>query len=325
VSAAALRVHLIATGGTIAMAGNPARPARSGEELVAAIPELAEVAEVRVEQLSNVPGVELAPGAMAQAIAAAAAAVEEGAAGAVIVQGTDTIEETADLADLVWTPDAPLVVTGAMRPAGTAGADGPANLLDAIRVAASPAARGLGAVVVFDGLVHAGSQAVKSHSWRPAAFSSPAPLGEVREGELRLAGPRERPKPISTPAEAAHAVLDGRVPIVAAAAGAGPDAIDAVLDRGAEAIVVISLGAGHLPAAMLPGVERALAAGLPVVVCARPAEGGTLADTYGFEGSETDLARRGAILAGPASAWKARIRLLLALALDVPPRDLFPQ
>jgi L-asparaginase len=324
VSAAAPPVHLIATGGTIAMAGNPARPARSAEELLAAVPELGEVADVRVEQLSNVPGVELTPAAMARAVAAAAAGIDAGAAGAVIVQGTDTIEETADLADLVWSSDAPLVLTGAMRPAGTPGADGPANLLDALRVAVAPAARALGALVVFDAVVHSGSQAVKSQTWRPAGFSSPAPLGEVREGELRLVRRPPRRQPVSSPDELARQSLDARVPIVAVAAGMGPEAIDAVLD-GAAGIVVIALGAGHLPAATLPGVDRALAAGVPLVICTRPAEGGTLAGTYGFEGSETDLARRGAILAGQTSAWKARMRLLIALALGLEPRRLFPE
>jgi L-asparaginase len=319
-------VHLVATGGTIAMAGSPAHPARTAEELLGAVPELGGLADVCAEQLSNVPGVQLDPPAMARAVAAGAAGLEAGATGAVIVQGTDTIEETADLADHVWPADGPpLVITGAMRPAGSTGADGPANLLDAVRVACSPAAHGLGALVVFDGVIHAGSDAVKSHTWRPAAFSSPTPLGEVREGQVRLAARRRRRDPVSSPAEIAADSLGGQVPIVAAAAGMGSEYIDAVLERGAEALVLIALGAGHVPLAMLPGLDRALAAGVPVVVCARPAEGGTLVGTYGFEGSETDLARRGAILAGQASPWKARIRLLLASALGLAPQQLFPQ
>lgn len=308
---------MIGLGGTIAMTGTPARPARSAEELLAAVPGLSDVAEVTVEQLANVPGAHLELAAMARAVAVAAAAVDDGAAGAVILQGTDTIEEMADLAALVWDRQGPLVVTGAMRPGGTAGADGPSNMLDAVALVARPEARSAGAVVVFDGLVHDGAQAIKVHTWRTGAFWSPSPLGEVREGVPHLQpGPRRQ---VATPADAAAAALDAYVPVVTAAAGMDSRPLDALREQGADAIVVLALGAGHVPAAMLPGVDRALTAGLPLAICARPPFGGTLERTYGFEGSETDLAERGALLAGAASPWKARIRLTLALGLGLDP------
>jgi L-asparaginase len=316
------RVHVVATGGTIAMAGSPARPAHSAAELVEAVPGLRAVADVTVEQLSNVPGVQLTPAAMARAGQAAAAAVSDGADGVVITQGTDSIEETADLLDLLWPHNAPLVVTGAMRPAGTTGADGPANLLDAVTAAAALETRGTGALVVFDGLVHAGSAAVKSHSWRTEGFSSPAPLGEVREGRVWMR-PRLRGKPAASLERAAESPLDAFVPIVGAAAGMDSRALETLLTDGPDAIVLIALGAGHVPAAMLPGVDRVLEANVPLIVCARTAEGGTLERTYGFEGSESDLAERGAILAGAASPWKARVRAVLALGLGLELRSLF--
>ena len=113
--------------------------------------------------------------------------------------------------------------------------------------------------------------------------------------------------------------LTAHVPIIAAAAGMD----SRPLDQDADGLVLIALGAGHLPETMLEGVERALAKGIPVVVCARPESGGTLTRTYGFVGSETDLAQRGVMLAGEASPWKARIRLLVALASAKDPRELF--
>ncbi|HEX8857210.1 MAG TPA: asparaginase [Thermoleophilaceae bacterium] len=315
-----MRVHVVATGGTIAMAGALAAPAHAGEELVAALPGVEEIADVSVEQVANVPGVELSPQLAAEALERAERAVAAGARGAVIVQGTDTIEETAQLGDLLWRHEEPVVVTGAMRPASTPSADGPSNLLDAIRVAVSPQARRAGALVSFDGLVHAGDAAVKSHSWRPAAFSSQVPVGRVREGVVELRTRPERRPPIGTLQAALDGGFERRVPIVAAAAGmdGAPLAIE-----GAEAIVLIALGAGHVPKAMLPAVDEALERGLPVVACARPHEGGTLRRTYGYEGSESDLERRGVILAGDASPWKARIRVLAALALRLDPRELF--
>ena len=316
-------VKLVATGGTIAMTGSPARPALDAAELVAAVPELESVAELAVEQLSNVPGVNLDPSSAARALAAAAAGVDDGAAGAVITQGTDTIEETAELAHLCWSSERPLAITGAIRTGGSIGSDGPLNLLDAVRLAASPAARGIGPVVVFDGVVHPAAGAMKVHSWRSAAFGSDSPLGEMREGELRPLRPAPpRGLPVATPAQLAAASLDAYVPIVGAAAGMDSRPLDIMRESGAAGIVVIALGAGHLPEAMLPGVDRALADRLPLVICARPSDGGTLERTYGFEGSETDLAERGAVLAGRLSAWKARVRLLAALALGRDPRAL---
>jgi L-asparaginase len=314
-------VQLVATGGTIAMAGSPAKPALTAAELVAAVQELESVAELRVEQLSNLPGVNLDPTAMARALALASEAIEAGAAGAVITQGTDTIEETAELAHLAWNHDAPLAITGAIRPGGSAGSDGPLNLLAAVRVAASSRVRG--PCVVFDELVHSAAGAVKSHSWRTDAFSSPSPVAEVREGDLRSLHPQPARTAVATSQELAAARLDAYVPVVTATAGADSRPLDALRDGGAEALVIAALGAGHVPEAMLPGVDRALAAGLAVAVCARPPRGGTLTRTYGFEGSETDLASRGAILAGGASPWKARIRMLVALALRRDAASLF--
>jgi L-asparaginase len=318
-------VQLVATGGTIAMTGSPARPALSGEELVAALPELAELAELRVYQHSNVPGVNLDPSSMAGALNTAWEAVKaDGAVGAVITQGTDTIEETAELARLTWDRDEPLAITGAIRTGGSTGSDGPLNLLDAVRFAAAPEARGLGPVVVFDGLVHPAGEVTKAHTWRTDAFASEAPVAEIREGGVRLRGQRPEAtghRVVSDPGHLGPRLGDAHVPIVAAAAGMDSRVLDCA--EAAAAVVLIALGAGHLPEPMLPGVDRLLAAGVPVVICARPERGGTLERTYGFEGSETDLAERGAILAGTASPWKARIRLLVALALGSDPRELF--
>jgi L-asparaginase len=174
---------------------------------------------------------------------------------------------------------------------------------------------------VFDGVVHAAAEAIKSHSWRSDAFSSEAPLGYVREGELMLGRARAR-MAVASPVEVAALPLEHYVPVLAAAAGMDSRPLDALRSDGAAAIVLISLGAGHVPEAMLQAVDRTLAAGVPLVICARPERGGTLTSTYGFPGSETDLAERGAVLAGSRSAWKARIRTLVALGLGREPRDL---
>src|SRR6185437_15072259 len=113
--------------------------------------------------------------------------VEDGSAGIVITQGTDTIEETAFALDLLWAGHAPIVITGAMRNPTLPGADGPANLLAAVRVAASPAARGLGVLVVIADEIHAARFVSKRHTQSPAAFAALAgPLGWVSEGDVRI-------------------------------------------------------------------------------------------------------------------------------------------
>jgi L-asparaginase/Glu-tRNA(Gln) amidotransferase subunit D len=142
-------VAVFTLGGTIAMqarAGEAVAPALSASDLLAAVPGLDDAGvELRVRDVANKPGASLSFGDLFGLAEAISAAMDDGVAGAVVIQGTDTIEETAYLLDLLVAGDAPVVVTGAMRNPSLAGPDGPANILAAIRVAASGSARGLGA------------------------------------------------------------------------------------------------------------------------------------------------------------------------------------
>ena len=156
----------------------------------------------------------------------------------------------------------------------------------------------------------------------PTCPSSPRPLGEVTGDTIVLRGTPAARAPVAALADAAAASLDAYVPVVAAAAGMDSRPIAALLDQGADALVLIALGGGHVPEAMLPGIDTALAAGVPVVVAVRPAAGGTLDGVYGFPGSETDLERRGVLMAGELSPWKARVRTILALGLGLAPGEL---
>jgi L-asparaginase len=175
--------------------------------------------------------------------------------------------------------------------------------------------------VVFDGLAHPAGEVVKAHSWRTDAFASEVPVAEIREGRVLVRNPPSGVRNVvADPGHLGPRLGEAHVPIVAVAAGMDGRALE---QDNAAAVVLIALGAGHLPEEMLPGVDLLLARDVPVVICARPARGGTLERTYGFAGSEVDLAERGAILAGEASPWKARMRVLVALALDQDPRDLF--
>ncbi|MBV8431861.1 MAG: asparaginase, partial [Solirubrobacterales bacterium] len=181
-------VRLIGVGGTIAMRGERAAPAIDAAGLVAEIPQLAELPELRTETALTVPGTHLSLEQALLIAERARAAAAEGE-GVVITTGTDTLEEVAVVCALLHGGEAPIVLTGANRPGSSPGADGPANLVDAVAVAGAKAAAGLGVVVVFGGEIHAAMTARKVDSTGPTAFGSPAagPLGRVVGGRLWLA------------------------------------------------------------------------------------------------------------------------------------------
>ncbi|PPQ35682.1 asparaginase [Rhodopila globiformis] len=319
------RITVFSTGGTIASVpgvsvpggGQTAAPTLTAADLVAAVPQLADVAEVTAVAFRQVASPDLTLAdliALAQAIEQAVAG---GASGAVVTQGTDSLEETAFALDLLWHGEAPVVLTGAMRNPALPGADGPANLLGAAQVAASPDARGLGALVVFNDEVHLPLFVRKTHATSPATFRSPlaGPVGWIVEGRprialrpvarhaIRLSEPREIP-----PVALLTATLgdDGRL-------------VPAVAASGCRGLVIEAMGGGHVPRAMVPHLA-ALADQMPVVLASRTGAGEGLRGTYGFPGSETDLLGRGLIHAGVLDGLKARLLLTLLLAAEAPSR-----
>lgn len=311
------RILLLTTGGTIAMtpgADGGIAPTLDAGDLVAAVPRLADVAALEVESFSNKPGASLTLRDLADLAGRIDAGHARGCRGAVVVQGTDTIEETAFGLELLTRAGCPIVVTGAMRGAAAPGADGPANLLAAVSVAASPAAAGLGALVVLGDQVHAARHAQKSHTSLPCAFTSPAsgPLGLVSEGRLQLHArlaalpPVPRPTLAETPAIALLRITlddDGRL-------------LPALPQLGYRGAVIEAMGAGHVPARLAPLIGD-LARHMPVVLSTRVAAGPVLQASYAFPGSEMDLLARGAIPGGSFGGLKAclLLRLLLAAGL----------
>lgn len=313
-----MSIALITLGGTIAMGGvDPGRPgvvARlTGADLKAAVPGLAELdLPVDVRDVQAVPSAHLTGRQLLDVVDQASRAVAEGATGVVVTQGTDTLEETAFLADLIWPHAAPLVFTGAMRNPTLAGADGPANLLAALRVAAAPATRDLGVLVAVNDEVHAARWLRKTHSTSTATFTSPntGPLGQVIEGEVRvLTRPfRHSPLPPVDPGR-----LDAtRVALYVVTMDDDGLLLDGVADAH-HALVVAGFGVGHVPATLVP-ILAALAERIPVALTSRSGAGSVLRHTYGSVGSETDLQRRGLLNGGLLDPYKARVLLRLLLA-----------
>lgn len=302
-------VTILSTGGTIAMTGARATPALDVDALLATIPALAELADLQAHELLALPGAHIGTDD-ALAVARAALAETQAGRGVVITHGTDTLEETAVLCDVLHGRPEPIVLTGAIRPSSAPGADGPANLLDAVAAAGAPQCSELGAFVLFAGEIHAARAVRKVASLSPAAFGSPGrgPLGTVAEGRVQLATvPRRQAAPLPLPA-----ALGAHVPIVPTYLGDDGAGLRAALRDGADAIVFVAFGAGHVSPPVLAALREAAAA-VPVALTVRPEHGVLAHATYGFEGAEGDLRASGALPAAALSPQAARMIMLAGL------------
>src|SRR3954452_13825995 len=211
------RVRILTAGGTIAMVGEGgATPELDADALVASVPGLQAFPDLEAITVLNKPSAHLTLEDQLQVCRAARDAARRGI-GVVVTHGTDVLEETAMLCDVLHDADAPIVFTGAIRPASAAGADGPANLVDAVSVAASAPAAGMGVLVVFGGEIHHARCARKTDTTSLVAFSSPqtGPLGRVTEGPPTIWSRLPRNPPLDPPA------LEERVHIIPSSAGGG--------------------------------------------------------------------------------------------------------
>ncbi|MGI8418188.1 MAG: asparaginase [Nakamurella sp.] len=313
-------VVYLALGGTIAAvadaAGGGATPTLTSDELLATVPGLIEVARLTTRDTAAVGSSRLTIADVLRLRDAALVAVDDGACGVVVSQGTDSLEETAFALDLLWDRPEPVVFTAAMRNPSLPGADGPANLLAAVRCAVAGQARGLGVLVTLNDEVHAARFVRKTHTSNVATFASPpvGPLGWIVEDRVRIPLRPGRFPALRVPASAPTppvalltSVLDddGRM-------------LSALPDLGYRGLVVAAMGGGHLPPSWLPGL-RDLVGRMPVVLASRTGSGEGLQHTYGSAGSEIELLAAGLLPAGALHPFKARVLLMLALAADFDP------
>ncbi|QCX27861.1 asparaginase [Nocardioides jishulii] len=316
------RIDLFALGGTIASVPayeeEGALPAVGADDLLASVPQLAGVAEVRATQVLQVPSCEVTVRDLVGLVGRLQAAVEAGAQGVVVTQGTDTLEEAAFVVDLLWDRPEPVVFTGALRTPDSPGADGPANLLAAVQVAASDAARDLGVVVCLNAEIHAARLVRKTHASNPAAFTSPGagPLGWVSEGRVGIVTRPVRSAPWRE-LDAVKSLNAGttlpRVALVRVGLGEDAHLLEAVEAASFDGVVVEGVGGGHVPRALVPVLAR-LAERTPVLLASRTGAGEVLSRTYGYPGAEIDLLSRGLVGVGRLDGAKARLALVLALA-----------
>lgn len=308
------RVLLVSLGGTITMtrqaAGSGVVPTLGAAELIEAVPGLADVAEVVAHSALRIPSASLTFDDLVHLAALLDARLGADVDGAVVIQGTDTIEETAWFLDLLVASDAPVVVTGAMRGPQMPGADGPANLLASTIVAASDDARGLGALAVLNDEVHAARFVQKSHTALPSAFTSPSagPVGFVAEGRFHRHVRLERTPRIVL----ASSTQDVPVALVRMSLGDDGRMLVALPGLGYRGAVIEGMGAGHVAGSVAPLVGD-LVRHMPVVLSVRAPAGPAFTKTYGFAGSEIDLLGRGAMAGGWLGSLRARILLSLLL------------
>jgi L-asparaginase len=317
------RVAVVFTGGTISMTVDPvaggAVPTLAGAELLAAVPGLAGRFDVVPIDLGRTPASHFSFADVLRLRGEIDAALADpGIAGVVVVQGTDTLEETAFAWDLCHADERPVVVTGAMRNASQPDWDGPANLLGAVRVAASPAGRGSGVLVALGGLVHAADAVVKRHASAVDAFATREgpPLGRVGPGGVRLQTRRPRRRLAGVPATAALPV-----PIVVAALETDGALLDAVVREGARGVVVAATGSGNTHPDLLRAAVAARDRGVPVALASRTGAG-AVGPFYAFPGGGATWARAGILLAGDLTPVQARVALALGLGLGLHGADL---
>ena len=305
-------IDVFALGGTIAMTPDTASGDRSGgavpsldaKALVAALPSLADIAILGAATLASVGSANLSYAQISDLCKRA----ETGAAdGYVVTQGTDTLEETAFLASLLYQGSKPLIFTGAMRTPDQLSADGPSNLYNAVLTAG--ALKG-GVYVVINGDIHDPWHVYKSHTSDVASFTSGevGAIGYIVEGSVHVRA-YEQQKPLRP--------FNGKglrpVALLQANFGADTKLLEQVLDAGYEGLVIEAFGAGHLSEKWADAVA-AIVKKVPVILCSRCPNGTVFEATYGYDGAEMDLIARGLVGAGQIKSRKARILLAVLLA-----------
>lgn len=315
-------VTVITTGGTIASKHGPvvpgAVPSLKGEDFLAQLNLGRTDIAVSFEEYTNLPSSHITPMmALDLAQRVDSLLLSPDIDGIVITHGTDTLEETAYLLDLTISSPKPVVITGSMRTATAVGYDGIANLSGAIRVAASPDARDLGTLVVFNEEIHAASEVQKVHSLALNAFGSPAtgPLGRV-DGE-RVQILRRPTNRLYIPC----ARLEERVDLVITAQGLDDRPLRAAIEEGVAGVAIAALGSGRVPPWWLPTIQEAISKRIAVAITTRCLSG-TCYDDYGYVGAYHDLRRLGVLFAQGLSPVKARIKLMVALGAARTPDEL---
>jgi len=315
-------IVILATGGTIAGAAQSETQASytsaqvGVDALIAAVPQLGELAHVTGEQVANVGSQDMNDAiwlTLAKRLNTLLAS--DDVDGVVVTHGTDTIEETAYFLNLVVNSDKPVVMTAAMRPATALSADGPLNIYNAVAVAADPDAGGRGVLVVINDDIHGARGVTKTSTTDVQTFVSTEPglIGATLYGQNRFF---RKPYTLHTSASEFSTAGVGELPrvdIIYISAGVSPDLIEAAVSHGAKGLVTAGVGNGNMTAGALEAVARAVEQGVVVVRSTRVSSG-----TVGrnLEIDDDDL---GTVVSGELNPAKSRALLKLVLMKTADP------
>ena len=234
-------------------------PALSGDDLLALVPSIAEYANLRVNNLANIPSSYMGPEQWVELQKSVVEALDQAeVTGVIVSHGTDTLEETAWFLDLTVSSRKPVVLIGAQRNASDPDFDGPRNLLNAVKVCVSPQAQDLGAMVVLNNQINAARDVVKTQTANVEAFQSGTFgwLGEVWDDGVVISRlpARRQFLPITTSLP--------RVDIVSMYGGADGAMIHAAVAAGAKGIVIQGLGLGNVNREVYDAVVEAISNGV---------------------------------------------------------------
>ncbi|GHV62085.1 L-asparaginase [Spirochaetia bacterium] len=316
------RVIVFTTGGTIAMANDSEKggsvPVVTGQDLIRSVPPLAAVCDVEVREFANIPSGHMTFELMKKLGDQIDEALEaEDVLGAVVTHGTDTLEETAYFLDLYLKTKKPVCCTAAMRNAEEVSADGPINILSAVRTASADEATDMGVFVVLNEQIQAAREVTKTHSGNVATFDSPfwGPLGYVDEDRIIFRRVNLKPLKIHPPR------IENDIHLIKTHTGIDDFFFNCLIQKKAKGIVVEGLGRGNVPPKAMEGIKNAVKAGIPVVIATR-CLGGRVAPVYAYEGGIVQVLAAGAVSAGELNGQKARIKLGLVLGLNPTPKDI---
>jgi L-asparaginase len=321
------RVALIVTGGTIDSVGVDrldlawyieADKRLGPGEMQAGIPELPQIARVEEIPFRRLPSHGLVVKDWLDLVRLIHEIFDgDRADGLVITHGTNTLEETAYFLNLVLKTDRPVVLVGAMRPASGLSADGPLNLLNAVRVAAAPVSRGRGVLVVLNDTIHGGRDVKKTATYRVQTFEGGdlGPLG-YSDADGRVLFYHLTARRHTTETEFDVRSLDAlpRVDVVVSYVGADGTMIDAAVAAGASGIVSAGTGAGRPTPLEDKALTRAHERGVVICQSTRVGSGRVV--------RAPALARRGFVAADNLVPWKARVLLSLALVRTKDPAEI---
>jgi L-asparaginase len=318
------RVRLVATGGTIS---NRNGGRLTAEELVKSMPNVDRYLRPEFEQFTNLASSQLT---LEQWLALSKRInqlfkEDAGLAGVVVTSGTDTLEELAYFLDLTVRSDKPVVVVGSMRNPSTLGYEGAANLLDAFRVAADPAAKDRGVMVVLNDQINAAREVTKTDALRLDTFQSRGygVLGVVDADRVVFYRRVEKKHTSGSEFDVSGLSALPRVDVILTYQDASGDLIKAAVDQGAKGIVLATAGAGATSGTQGEGIQYALEKGVFVVTTTRTGSGRIAARNRPAGGSATAPNPRERAIAGEDLApVKARLLLMLALAKTQTPADI---